>query len=657
MTDKLGWGILSTGRIAGTFAKGVAEAKKGRLVAVGSRSQESADRFGDEHDIPKRYASYEALLADPEVQAIYVATPHPMHAEWAIKCAEAGKHILCEKPLTINYPEAMAVVEAARVNDVFLMEAFMYRCHPQTAKIVELIRDGAIGEVRIIQGAFSFNAGFNPEGRLFNNALGGGGILDVGCYPVSGARLVAGAAHGKLFEDPFEVKAAGHIGETGVDEYAVAILKFPGDIVAQVATGVRLNQDNSLRVFGDAGNIFVPVPWTPPKESTMILTRYGKDPEEIKFEAYAGLYALEADVTAENIEKRQATQMSWADTLGNMRTCDLWRQGMGQVYDVEKPTADFPTVDRRPLAARPKNNMQYGRIAGLDKPISKLVMGTTGGAWLPYASVMFDEFVRCGGNCFDTSFVYGAGDSILGQWIKNRGIREQVVILAKGAHTPFCDPENLTSQLLQSLEHLWTDYADIYMMHRDNEEIPVGEFIDVLNEHVRAGRIRVFGGSNWTVERVQAANDYAKSKGLQGFSAVSNNFSLAEMIEAPWAGCLASADAKSRAWFEKTQMPLMSWSSTGRGFFVWGDRNDRSNADLVRCWYSEDNFRRLDRAKELAKKEGVTPVMIAMAWVLCQPFPTFALFGPVNLEEMHISLQALDVKLAPEEVKWLNLEG
>ncbi|MCX6375851.1 MAG: aldo/keto reductase, partial [Armatimonadetes bacterium] len=552
MTNKLGWGILGTGRIAGVFAKGVAESKRGRLVAVGSRSQESADRFGDEFDVPKRYAAYEDLLADPEVQAIYVATPHPMHAEWAIKCAEAGKHILCEKPLTINYPEAMAVVEAARQNDVFLMEAFMYRCHPQTAKIVELIRDGAIGEVKIIQGAFSFNAGFNPESRLFSNALGGGGILDVGCYPVSGARLVAGAAHGKLFEDPFEVKAAGHIGETGVDEYAVAILRFPGDIVAQVATGVRLNQDNSLRIFGDAGNILVPSPWTPGKESSIILTRYGKDPEEIKFEAYAGLYALEADVTAENIEKRQAPQMSWGDTLGNVRTCDMWRQSMGQVYDVEKPTADFPTIDRRPLAARPKNNMQFGRIAGLDKPISKLVMGTTGGAWLPYASVMFDEFFRCGGNCFDTSFVYTTGDSILGQWIKNRGIREQVVILAKGAHIPFCDPENLTSQLLQSLEHLWTDYADIYMMHRDNEEIPVGEFIDVLNEHVRAGRIRAFGGSNWTVERVQAANEYEKSRGLQGFSAVSNNYSLAEMIEAPCAGCLASADPKSRAWFEKT---------------------------------------------------------------------------------------------------------
>ena len=656
MADKLAWGIISTGRIAGVFAKGLAESKTGRLLAVGSRSRESAEKFGEEFGAPKRYGSYEDLLADPEVQAIYIATPHPMHAEWAIKCAEAGKHVLCEKPITLNYPEAMAVIDAARVNDVFLMEAFMYRCHPQTAKLVELIRDGAIGEVRIIQAAFAFNAGWNPEGRLLNNALGGGGILDVGCYCASGARLVAGAALGRDIAEPIEVKGMGHIGETGVDEYAVATVRFENDIIGRLYTGVRLNLENVLRIFGTEGNIFVPSPWTPTKESVIVLNRYGKDTEEIGFEAYAGLYALEADAVAENLDNRQAPQMSWADTLGNMRTCDLWRQGMGQVYDVEKPTADFPTIDRRPLAPRPKNNMQYGRISGLDKPVSKLVMGTTGGAWLPYASVMFDEFFRLGGNCFDTSYVYGTGDAILGQWIKNRGIREKVVILAKGAHTPFCDPENLTSQLLMSLEHLQTDYADIYMMHRDNEDIPVGEFIDVLNAHVKAGRIRVFGGSNWTVERVQAVNDYAKSRGLQGFSAVSNNFSLAEMIEAPWAGCLASADAKSRAWFEKTQMPLMSWSSTGRGFFVWGDRNDLSNADLVRCWYSEDNFRRLDRAKELAAKKGVSPVMIAMAWVLQQPFPTFALFGPANLEEMRISLQALDVALTPDEVRWLNLE-
>ncbi len=659
MTDKLAWGILSTGRIAGTFAKGMAESRTGRLVAVGSRSQESADKFGDEHGIPKRYGSYEELLADPEVQAIYIATPHPMHAEWAIKCAEAGKHILCEKPLTLDYPQAMAVMEAARLHDVFLMEAFMYRSHPQTAKLRELLREKVIGDVRVVQATFSFNAGWNPEGRLLKNALGGGGILDVGCYATSMARLVAGEATGKPFAEPIEVKSTGHVGETGVDEWAIAVLKFPGDIVAQVATGVRVGQENVVRIFGSEGSIFIPMPWNPgwfDSAGKIIVNRNGKDPEEIIVDAYAqSLYALEADVVAANIENRQAPEMSWDDTLGNMKTLDAWRQGMGQAYDIEKPTADFPTVDGRPLAPRPGNNMKYGSIEGVEKPISRLVLGTLGGNWLPYASVMFDEYFRGGGNCFDTAWVYGASDATLGQWIRNRGVRDQVVILAKGAHTPLCDPEHLTSQLMESLDRMQTDYVDIYMMHRDNPDIPVGEFIDVMNQHVRAGRMKAFGVSNWTIERIREANAYANAKHIRGISAVSNNFSLARMIEAPWAGCLASSDPESRAWFEKTQMPLMAWSSTGRGFFAFGDRDDQSNADLVRCWYSDDNFQRLERAKELAAQKGVTPVMIAMAYVLCQPFPTFPLFGPATLDEMHISLQALDIELTPDELKWLNL--
>src|SRR3954469_8797354 len=158
-TTTLAWGIIGTGAIAKTFANSLKHAKTGKLIAIGSRSQASADKFGDEFslDRSKRHASYDALLADPNVQAVYVAAPHPFHAEWAIKSAEAKKHVLVEKPIGINAAEAMAIIEAATLNDVFLMEAFMYRCHPQTARLVELIRDGAIGEVRAIQATFSFH--------------------------------------------------------------------------------------------------------------------------------------------------------------------------------------------------------------------------------------------------------------------------------------------------------------------------------------------------------------------------------------------------------------------------------------------------------------------------------------------------------------------
>src|SRR5438067_9940242 len=159
MAEKLAWGILGTGTIAKTFARGVQKSKTGTLAAVGSRSQESADAFGDALSVPAghRHAGYDALLADPSVQAIYIATPHPWHAHWAIRAAAAKKHLLVEKPIALNAADAMAIVEAAIANDVFLMEAFMYRCHPQTHKLVELIRDGAIGEVRMIQAAFGFH--------------------------------------------------------------------------------------------------------------------------------------------------------------------------------------------------------------------------------------------------------------------------------------------------------------------------------------------------------------------------------------------------------------------------------------------------------------------------------------------------------------------
>ncbi len=667
MTGKLGWGIISTGRIAGVFAEGVAASNTGRLVAVASRTQEAAHEFGVKFGIERRYGGYDAILDDSEVEAVYVATPHPVHAEWAVKCAEAGKHILCEKPLAVDYAEAMAVVEAALRNDVFLMEAFMYRCHPQTEKLVELVRDGAIGDVRMIQATFSFRAGPDPESRLMNNALGGGGILDVGCYCTSMSRLIAGVAVGKPFAEPIEVRAIGHVGETRVDEYTAAVLRFPNDIIAQVSTGVRLNQENVVRIYGTGGSILVPSPWMcsrQPGTSKIIVERPGQDPEEILIATDKGLYTIEADTVAANIENRQAPSpaMTWDDTLGNMRTLDSWRHAIGLTYDAELDDAQFPTIDHEPLVVRPGSNMKYGRVEGLDKDVSRLIMGSVLASVhfaLPHVSVLFDEFFARGGNCFDTAYIYGGGlsERALGQWIANRGIREQVVILDKGAHTPNCYPEAMSTQLMESLERMQTDYVDIYLLHRDNPEVEVGEFVDVLNEHHAAGRIRAFGGSNWSLERVDAANEYAKSKGLVGFTAVSNNFSLARMVEPVWDGCIAASDPASIAWFEETRIPLLAWSSLGRGFFVSGDPNDESDQVLVKSWYSEDNFRRLERAKELAAKRGVEPVMIAMAYALNQPFPVFPLFGPATLEELRISLSALDTELTPEEVAWLNLQS
>jgi aryl-alcohol dehydrogenase-like predicted oxidoreductase len=194
-------------------------------------------------------------------------------------------------------------------------------------------------------------------------------------------------------------------------------------------------------------------------------------------------------------------------------------------------------------------------------------------------------------------------------------------------------------------------------MHRDNPEVPVEEFVDVLNEHVKSGRIKVFGGSNWTMERLDAANSYAKSRGLQGFGVLSNNFSLARMVEAPWDGCLACSEPAWRPWLEKTKMPVFSWSSQGRGFFARGKADDRSDKELVRCWYADDNFRRLDRARELAAKRGVEPVNIALAYVLNQTVTMWALVGPANMGELSSCTSALAIELSAQELRWLNLEA
>ena len=645
------------------FAKGVAASQSGRVAAVGSRSAESARKFAGEHGIARIHASYEALLADPEVDAVYVATPHPQHAEWVIKAGEAGKHILCEKPMGLNHAEAMVMVQAARDHGVVLMEAFMYRCHPQTAKVAELIRAGALGTVGLVQATFSFKTDYNATSRLWANAAGGGGILDVGCYAVSMARLVAGAAAGKAFLDPVSVTGAGVLHpESGADVYAAATLKFSNNVIAQVASGVGLNQENVVRIYGTGGWLLVPSPWVINRDggsSKLVLHKAGAAaPEEIVIEA-APLYALEADAFAAAVRGglRDVPQMSTDDTLGNLATLDQWRAAIGLVYEAEKPEAYTHTIARRPLKRRETAPMKYAAVPGVALPVSRLVMGCDNQRTMPHGAAMWDDFFERGGNTFDTAWLYAGGlqERLLGQWIKNRGVREQVVVIGKGAHTPHCTPEGITTQLGETLERLQTGRVDIYLMHRDNPAVPVGEFVEVLNEHVRAGRMGIFGGSNWSIERVAAANRYAKRKGLQGFGALSNNFSLARMIDPVWRDCVAASDEGSRAWLKKTQLPLFAWSSQARGFFTdRAGRDKTGDAELVRCWYSEDNFARRERAMELARKKGVSAIAVAAAYVLHQPFPTFALIGPRVLAETVSSLECLGVELSKKELAWLD---
>jgi len=312
------------------------------------------------------------------------------------------------------------------------------------------------------------------------------------------------------------------------------------------------------------------------------------------------------------------------------------------------------------------NSMTYGNVEGVDKKISRVVMGSMIAHTdrLPFTFEMFDDFFERGGNCIDTGHIYagGASEKAVGAWIKARNVEDDIALIAKGAHTPNCNPEGLTSQLHESLERLQLDTVDIYMMHRDNPEIPVGEFVECLNEHKNAGRIRTFGGSNWSRERLQQANEYAAQKGLTGFSSSSVNFSLAQWNEPMWDGCIAGSDSESKAWYQETKLPLFAWSSQASGFFTGRfSPQDRAEAmqnpqifEVARVWFNDDNFARLKRVQKLATEKGVGTTQIALAYVLRQTLNIFALIGPQTIEETRTSLIALGVALSPKEVRWLD---
>ncbi|MFB2566636.1 aldo/keto reductase [Rhizobium sp. IMFF44] len=658
------WGIIGPGRIAQTFADGIAHSRSGKLVAIASRNP---DKPGLRDGFPgaRIVNGYEALLADKEIDAVYIATPHTGHAEWAIKAIRAGKHVLVEKPIALSAFDAEAIYYEAKKAGVFAGEAFMYRVHPQTAKLIELVKSGVIGDLRIIRTSFGFNMGkVNPEHRLFANDMAGGGILDVGGYPVSMARLIAGAVDGKPFLDPEKVSGVGHLGQTGVDEWASAVLKFPNNVIAEVSCSIMANQDNTLRIIGSEGRIEVADFWFASGHKGgvgKINVIKGGETQTIEVKEDRWLYSFEVDAAGDAIRAGQKEfaypGISWADSIGNLKVLDQWRASIGLEYSVEK--AAKRTKNIAGATVTKGNSIPRRSIPGISKPASLVTLGFEFFPNFAAASLTLDAFYEAGGNAFDTAYVYGGGktESIFGDWHTSRNVpREEIVLIGKGAHSPLCYPDVIAKQLDQSLNRLKTDYVDIYFMHRDNTDVPVGEFVDAMDAEVKAGRIRgIFGGSNWTRARFDEAIAYAEKNGKAAPAALSNNFSLAEMLDPIWAGCVAASDDEWKAWLNAKQIPNFAWSSQGRGFFTdRAGRDKRDDEELVRVWYSDRNFGRRDRAIELAQKLGRNPIHIALAYVVAQPFPVIPLIGPRTVAELEDSLSALDIKLTPEQVKWLE---
>ena len=319
--------------------------------------------------------------------------------------------------------------------------------------------------------------------------------------------------------------------------------------------------------------------------------------------------------------------------------------------------------------------MLYSNIPGIAKPVSRLVQGTmwvnTGNLDAAFAAL--DAFHASGGNCFDTAHIYGGGDNerAVGQWIHSRGVRDEVVILGKGAHhsqdrrrvTPF----DIQSDIHDSLARFKVDHIDLYLLHRDDPTQPVGPIVETLHAAKEAGQIHAYGGSNWRVQRLREVNEYAAVHGLAPFAVSSPQFSLAVQQEPPWIDCvsLSGPDGESaRAWCRENGVTLFVWSSLAGGFFSGRFRRDnldtlteRYDQLAVKVYCNEENFQRQDRAQELAASKGVTVPHIALAYVYNQPEGIHALSGARTPDEVRVNVEASEIELTGDEIAYLELKS
>ncbi|MEW6305098.1 MAG: Gfo/Idh/MocA family oxidoreductase [Verrucomicrobiota bacterium] len=311
----LNWGILGTGVIAKKFAEQLPLTTGGKLVAVGSRSIESAKTFAAQFGL-RTFGSYESVLANPEVEAVYVSLPNHMHCLWTINALRDGKHVLCEKPMASNEFEAIDMFEAAARAKRVLIEAFMYRCHPAIRRILAMVSEGAIGEVRLIRTNFTFNRPVQEADTRYQPAMAGGSLMDVGCYCLNFARAIVG-------KEPTRVHAFAHLHPSGVDEYAAGTLDFGGKTLASFTCGMTVDADRITTIGGSEGFLQIDFPWLGP--GTFHLTRNGKV-DEFELPPARGLYAIEADAFAAVVHGQAEPWITPADTLGNMKLLDVLRE-------------------------------------------------------------------------------------------------------------------------------------------------------------------------------------------------------------------------------------------------------------------------------------------------------------------------------------------
>jgi D-xylose 1-dehydrogenase (NADP+, D-xylono-1,5-lactone-forming) len=310
MSGAVSWGFLSTANINDKLLAGATESDRLDVIAVASRDAARAEAYARERGIGRAYGSYEELLADPDVEAVYISLPNSLHVDWSIRALEAGKHVLCEKPLSRRPEDVERAFDVAEQSDRLLMEAFMYRHNPQTAKLKELVGEGAIGRLRLVRAAFSFPLADAGNVRL-DASLDGGGLMDVGCYCVSGARLLAG--------EPERVYGEQVLGESGVDELFTGMLRSPDDVLAHFDAGLVLQERDELEAIGEEGSLFLDDPWH--CESPVIELRTAGSMEEIAVEP-ADSYRLELENFSDSIRGEAEPLLGREDALGQARAID-----------------------------------------------------------------------------------------------------------------------------------------------------------------------------------------------------------------------------------------------------------------------------------------------------------------------------------------------
>jgi len=318
MTEPLRWGILGTGRIARKFAGQLPQTDRAELVAAGSRSGDSALAFVEQFG-GTPHADYDRLLADPRVEAVYNSLPNALHREWTIRALEAGKHVLCEKPMAVTVAEAEEMFDAAKRHARLLVEAFMYRCHPAVEELLQTVRRGAIGQLKLIRTHFTFNRPGPVDDVRYQPGLAGGSLMDIGCYCVNFARAIVG-------REPTGVHALAHLHSSGVDDYAAGMLDFGGHVLAAFTCGMTVDADRTTYAGGSEGYVVMDTPWF--SDGTFTLVR-GDQRETIRAEAAKDLYALEAEAFAAAVCGEAEPWISPADTLGNVHVLAELRRQVG----------------------------------------------------------------------------------------------------------------------------------------------------------------------------------------------------------------------------------------------------------------------------------------------------------------------------------------